>query len=145
MANPDITALLDTLIPFAERMLSKHGEFLPFGAKVTADGDVTSVAAYDGEDAPQSQQLIDMMTEGIKRQALAGEIRAAAICYDVRTTPPGTSETTDAICVVLEQRTGEAVTVYVPYKKTLFGKYKLGEAFASPRTLQFFESAGDNQ
>ena len=38
-AKEDYNALLNWLMPFAEDMLKKHGEFFPFGAAVNAAGD----------------------------------------------------------------------------------------------------------
>jgi hypothetical protein len=41
------------------------------------------------------------------REAQAGTIRAAAVCVDVRTVPPGQTEKRDAICTQLEHENGE--------------------------------------
>jgi len=54
------------------------------------------------------------------------------VCLDVRVTPPDGSGTTDAVCACLEHATGEAVAVYQPYKKRMFGRIKYGDIFAGP-------------
>jgi hypothetical protein len=138
MAHPDLDQLLNTLIPFAQQMLSKHGEFFPFGSVMTADGKLEEHAAYDGDERPPSQQLIDLLKRGFRQQAATGQIRAAAVCYDVRTIPPGESEKTDAICVVAEHQNGEGANVYLPYKKGWFGKISYGEIFGTEREREFF-------
>jgi hypothetical protein len=138
MAHPDLDELLNAVLPFAQQMLSKHGEFFPFGSAMSADGKVEAHAAYDGDEQPPSQQLIDLLTHGFRQQAAAGKIRAAAICYDVRTIPPGQSEKTDAICVSAEHQNGEAADVYLPYKKGWFGKISYGQIFAGARKREFF-------
>ena len=138
MAHPDLDQLLNAQLPFAQQMLAKHGEFYPFGAAMTTAGEITAEAAYDGTERPPSQQLIDMMTQAFRQRAAAGQIRAAAICYDIRTIPPGETEKTDAICVGLEHQNGEAVDVCVPYKKGWFGKIAYGKLFAAKRTRGFF-------
>ena len=46
--------LMNAAIPLAERMLREHGEFFPYGAALASDGEVLSVAGYDGREAPPS-------------------------------------------------------------------------------------------
>jgi hypothetical protein len=138
MAHPDLDQLLNALLPFAQQMLSKHGEFYPFGSAMSTDGKIEAHAAYDGGEQPPSQQLIDLLTQGFRQQASSGKIRAAAICCDVRAIPPGQSEKTDAICVSAEHQSGEAADVYLPYKKGWFGKISYGEIFGAARTREFF-------
>jgi hypothetical protein len=45
MAHPELDELLDTLLPFAQQMLQKHGEFFPFGAAMTSSGEIRHVGA----------------------------------------------------------------------------------------------------
>ena len=123
-------------------MLAKHGEFYPFGSTMKASGEIVEQAASDGQEHPASQTLIDLMTEAFRREALAGDIRAAAVCYDVRTIPPGQAEKSDAICVGLEHNTGQCVSVFLPYKKGWFGKIQYGELFAAARDAQIFVGSG---
>jgi len=59
MSRPDLNELLPVLFDFARLMLGKAGEFPPFAA------------------AP------------FQRDVDAGELRAAGVCIDVRTIPPG--------------------------------------------------------
>lgn len=138
MAHPDLNNLLNAILPFAQQMLAKHGEFYPCGSTMKTDGQIVAEAVYDGNEHPPSQQLIDMLTQIFKRQAAAGQIRAAAICYDVRTIPPGQSQKTDAICVDMEHQSGQCARIYLPYKKGWFGKIQYGELFATRRDAEFF-------
>jgi hypothetical protein len=142
MGHPDLEELLNALVPFAQQMLSKHGEFYPFGASMNPDGEVAANAADTGDEHPDSQELIVMMMEAFRREAAAGGIRAAGICVDVRTIPPGETEKTDAIKVGLEHQSGEAVDVFIPYEKGFLGKLKYGGLFAAARTPEFFVSSG---
>jgi hypothetical protein len=138
MAHPDLDQLLNFLPPFAQQMLAKHGEFYPFGSSMTTDGKIVANGAYEGDENPPSQPLIDLLTQGFRQQAAAGQILAAGICYDIRTIPPGQSEKTDAICMSLEHQNGEAADVCLPYKKGWFGKISYGEIFGAPRKREFF-------
>ncbi len=138
MAHPDLEKLLNALLPFAQQMLAKHGEFFPFGATVNLEGAVAMANVFDGDEHPLAQTVVDELTEALKAQATAGEIRAAAICYDGRVIPPDETEKCDAVCVGLEHESGEAADVFMPYCKKLFRGYKYGELFAAPRSPQFF-------
>jgi len=138
MAHADLDQLLNAVLPFAQQMLSKHGKFFPFGASMTTGGKIEMHAAYDGDEQPPSQQLIDLLSGAFRQQASSGQIRGAAICYDVRTIPPGQTDKTDAICVSAEHQNGEAADVYLPYKKGWFGKISYGQIFGAARKREFF-------
>jgi hypothetical protein len=138
MPHPDLDQLLNALLPFAQQMLAKHGEFFPFGSAMGADGKIDAHTAYDGTEPPPSQQLIDALTRIFRQQAAVGKIRAAAICCDVRIIPPGQSEKTDAICVSAEHQNGEAADVYLPYKKGWSGQISYGGIFGTNRKREFF-------
>ncbi len=138
MAHPDLDKLLDTTLPFAQQMVARHKEFYPFGSTMTQDGKTVSQAAYDGDEHPPSEQVIDMFTQSFRKQATEGRIRAAGICCMVFTLPPGGTEKTDAICVSLEHQSGESVDVFLPYKKGWRGNIEYGQIFASRRAQQFF-------
>ena len=140
MAHPDLEVLLNALLPFAEDMLAKHGEFYPYGATLGTDGEVSQIAGHTGDDRPLSQPLIELMMQGCRQQAAAGAIKAAGICCDIRTIPPGQKDKTDAICVSLEHQSGEAVDVILPYKKGWFGKMTYGDLFAVKRQRTIFPS-----
>jgi len=131
MAHPDLEELLNALIPFAQEMLAKNGEFYPFGASIDAQGEVIGQAADTGEEQPDSNDVIAMLVAGMREEAKRGEIRAAGICYDARVVPPGKTEKTDAIACRLEHASGEAFVTFVPYRKGFTGRYKYDELFAS--------------
>jgi hypothetical protein len=53
MAHADHNTLLATVVSFAELMLRQHGEFHPFGATMSPEGEVTNIgAAVEGDDHP---------------------------------------------------------------------------------------------
>jgi len=106
--------------------MSSSGEIRQVGAKI------------EGDDYPTSQPLLDLLTETFKKQAVKGELRAAGICYDVLTVPPGEDQKRDAICCGLEHYSGETVDVFVPYVKATASDVQYGEVFAAKRAAQFF-------
>ena len=119
-------------------MLTKHGEFFPFGGTIARDGQHVSVGAATESERPKSKELIDIMTEDFRARASQGKIRAAGICFDVRVVPPGQVDKTDAIRLALEREGGDAVDVFVPYAQLPGGEFTYGELFASDRTPTFF-------
>jgi len=139
MAHPDLNELLNALLSMAEMLLTKQGEFLPIGAIMFSDGELRHVGAkIEGDDYPGSQPLIDLLTETFRKEAAKGKLRAAGICYDALTVPPGKRQKQDSICCGLEHCLGEAVDVFKPYVRTEDGNCQYDEIFAANRTPQFF-------
>ena len=139
MAHPDLNELLNALLSMAEMLLSKQGEFLPIGAIMLSDRELRHIGAkIEGDDYPTSQPLIDLLTETFQKEAAKGKVRAAGICYDVLTVPPGKHQKQDAICCGLEHCLGEAVNVFKSYVRTEDGNFQYDEIFAANRTPQFF-------
>jgi hypothetical protein len=142
MAHPELDQLLNSVLEFAKEMLRKHGEFFPFGSSMNLAGKVTMDGAHTGDEHPPSQELIDLLAQSYAQRAVTGELRAAAICADVRVVRPGKADKTDAISVGLEHQSGEAFTVFLPYQKKRFGRIRYQELFASARATQFFRKSG---
>jgi hypothetical protein len=134
----EMDAMLDALLPFAQQMIAKHGEFYPFAAALDSSGELQMVAGNTGEEHPDSSELIDLLIEGLSQQASSGEIRAAGVCADVRVTPPGSGDVTDAIRVAIEHAGSEPVEVFLPYASRKFRGAEYGELFAQPGTPRVF-------
>ncbi len=131
MAEPrqEIEQLLNFLLPSAEQMLSKEGQFHPYAAMVDADGEVKSVSARAGE-VPDVAELLVALHEELREQAAEGSIRASGIAADVTLTDPDSGETTDAVQVELDHADADAVDIYVPYESAGDG-IKFGELVAA--------------
>jgi len=136
----DLEQLLSAAVPFAEQMLTKHGEFFPYGSSMDNDGKISAVGGYTGDEHPKSAEVIDLLRGAFRRDAEAGKIRACAVVYDIRTVPPGKTEKTDAIAVELEHRRGMSIKVIYPYtiaadkRVTVAASYAVkgeGEVFAA--------------
>ena len=108
--------LLDSLLPFAEKMLREHREFLPFGGSMKHDGKIIHEGAYNGSEQPPSQELIDLLRKAHQQAAQEKRLRACATIYDIRTIPPGLSEKQDAIAVEIDHFGGYSGVVIFPYK-----------------------------
>lgn len=130
MAHPDLNELLQNLLPFAQKMINEHGEFFPFGATMGTDGKIALYGTDTGSEQPPSKECSDLLIGGFRCLAKEGKIKGCGIVYDVRTLPPGQTEKVDAICVRLEHNSGEAVDVFMPYRKGFTGRIEYGEFFA---------------
>jgi hypothetical protein len=131
--------LLDATVRFAQDMLAKRGEFYPFGAIVMADGQVAMSAADPGlGDHPDSVTVINALTDAFRSQARSEEIRASAICCDVRVADDG-SGMTDAIRTTIEHRDSDPVHVLLPYQLDHDGSVSYGELRAARAETTVFD------
>ena len=128
----DLDALIDTLLPVAQNLLARYGEFHPFGAFMRSDGTIELVAGYDGTDQPSNENLIEILLGTLRTEARGGELRAGGICVRVRATPPDGSARTHAARLNLEHVSGAAVEVYLPYRRTIFRRFRYGDLFEAP-------------
>ena len=135
----DVEALMNSLLPFAKKMLGEHREFFPFGGHMKSDGTVVWEGAHDGREQPPSQDLIDLLHRSHQKQAQLKSIRACATVYDIRTIPPNRTEKLDAIAVDLDHESGYSVVVIFPYSFTADGLLHVEPPFATKGKAAIFE------
>ena len=121
-------AVLNALLPLAEQLLQKHGEFFPFAAVMLTNGEVQMLATYDGDEHPESQTVIDDTEKAFVRGAKNNEYKATGLAYMVGVTNPDTGSKEDAVCINLDHVDNYSVKVIYPYtvKKKLLGKSTVG-------------------
>lgn len=108
--------LMDAVLLLAEQLLSEQGEFFPYGGAMTPNGEIFSVAAYDGDEHPPSSEVISMLKRAFISASLSKTYKATALVYDVRVPLPETGEKSDAIAINLDHQSGYSVVVFLPYK-----------------------------
>ncbi|GIV02228.1 MAG: hypothetical protein KatS3mg015_1058 [Fimbriimonadales bacterium] len=111
----DTERLINTILPFCQQMVQRHGGFHPFGAVMSTVGDVELVAAYAGEEFPDPDDLERMLRDGMREGIRDGKYRAVAICADVHLTREDGAET-DAIRIHIEHEEGNTSAYYIPYR-----------------------------
>lgn len=131
MPREHLDNLLSACIPFAQQMLAKHGTFFPFGATMSPTGEISLAAGYDDKPGLDAQEIADLTLDGFRAGARSDDYKAIALCVDVRVDAPDGSGKTDAIRVTLEERGGEAVNVFMPYRKRLMRGVTYGKIFGS--------------
>ena len=114
-AQDDLDGLLNAVLPLAENLLGKSGEFFPFGGLVSIHGEAAMTAADPGlGEHPASQDVLANLYDGAR--ANASDSRAAAFVADVR------ANGSDAVRVELEHQEGVALVVLLPYALSRFKK-----------------------
>lgn len=139
-ASEEIQKLLDYLLPFAEQMLTRDGEFYPYAAAVDTAGSIEAVGPAVETDDPDVSDILVALHADLREQAAEGVIRASGIAADVTLTDPDSGETTDAVQVELDHAEGDAVDVYVPYEREDEG-VKFGELVAAEGREPVFSAA----
>jgi hypothetical protein len=141
-AKADCEELMNALMPVAEKMLRKHGEFYPYGGAMLTDGEIVHVAGYDGREHPPSADLISLIKWAFVEGAKDLRYKATALVYDVRITLDD-GHKSDAINVSLDHRDDYSVVVLFPYvlkKRGLIGgrDVVLGEAIGQRGEADIF-------
>jgi hypothetical protein len=135
----DCEALMNALLPFAEQMLQRYGEFFPLGGAMRPDGEIVSVAAHDSGERPSSADVIRQLKEVFVAAACDGQYKATGLAYDVKATIPSTGEKSDAIAISLNHRDNYSIIVLFPYKLS-GGSLTIGDAFAEAGEADVFSS-----
>jgi hypothetical protein len=124
-AQNDMDSLLEAVLPFAQQMLDQHGEFFPFGARVSVDGELVMLATDAVAEHPPSQDVLDELLNVAR--AVARDSRAACFTSDVLV------DGGDAIRVEIEHRDGHAIVVLLPYEMVRPGPGVVyGDLMAAP-------------
>ena len=121
--------LLDKLLPFAENQMKKYREFYPFAAVILMDDTVELTGSFDGNEHPESKDVINDLIQIHKQLASEGKIKASGIAWNA-SVASADKKTTDAIIVSLEHKDDYSVIVGEPYKVGLFKKVNFGNLFA---------------
>jgi hypothetical protein len=111
----DCETLMNSVVPFAERMLKEYGEFFPFGGAMRPSGEIVSVGGKTDQERPPSAEVIKLLRDGFATAARKGEYKATAIVYDVRVVLPDTGMKSDAVAIALDHRDNYSVVVMIPY------------------------------
>lgn len=124
--------LLGLCIPFAQEQIEEQGEFHPFGAMLATDGGARFAGAAVELELPDAAELIVRLNTAFRASAEAGEIRASAVCADVR------ADGGEAIRLDVEHRDAGPMTFLVPYRRRRLRGYVFEPLAASPGTAVVF-------
>lgn len=125
----DLDRISGPLFEFAEHQVRKRGMFLPFGAILKHNGEITFEAATSGEELESCIEVLPILHEGVRARIKQDGALAVAICEWVKITPEGGKQT-DAMKVLVEHEQGLTVAFYVPCHKRVFRDWSFKEMFA---------------
>jgi hypothetical protein len=123
--KPDVEAIGTPLFEASQIFIKNRGQFLPHGAVLASSGETSLVMAGDpefAERAVSSMEVLPLLHDALREEAKRNDVRAVAVCEDVRITLDGQAETA-AIKVVLEHVRGLCVALYVPWRRDKFHGY----------------------
>ena len=127
----ELQALSSPLFEFAEQQVRKRGSFVPFGAGLTKDGEVSLHAASSGEDIVSSSAILPLLHEGLRSAVREHALAAVGVCEWVNITREG-SQKSDAVKVLVEHERGLTVAFYVPCRRRLFRGWQFEAMFVRP-------------
>jgi hypothetical protein len=139
--NPkeDSERLMNAILPVAERMLTQHGEFYPFGGYMKPDGAIVHVGAADSDtDRPKSKDLIYVLRSSFQEMARTSQCKATAIVLDVAVTLPKSNLKSDAIQFCVEHADGYSVEIFFPYQ-IIDNRIVYDQTFAQQGKLEIFK------
>lgn len=137
-AKLDAEELMNEVLPFAEKMLIQRGEFFPFGGAMKPNGEIVSIAGYDGREKPPSQDIIDLLVKEFRKDVQAGLYKATAIVYDVRVSRSGKTDKSDAIAIALNHRDQYSRVVLFPYSLE-DGNIILDDPISQKNNIEIFD------
>jgi len=117
--DPDMrraTQLLNASMSYARLILRRYGQLAPFAFAMDRDGNVTRETLEIPRLPRDPERLFRMITEHVAARARRGLIQGVALCANVSLGTPSQEGYTDAVDLAIEQESGHAVQVTVPYR-----------------------------
>ena len=108
--------LLNAVMSYARLILRKYGELGPFGFSVDREGQVMRETIEIPRLPRDPQRLWKLLAEHMAVRAGRGAVQAIAMAANVSLAEPSAEGYVDAVLVSIEQESGYAVEVTVPYK-----------------------------
>jgi len=121
--------IMNTLLPIGVDFLKKHKEFYPFGAVMSIDGEISFIGFYDGNEMPDSKELLHNLKKSCKHMADNNEIKASGFAFNTSISSDNGKDE-DAIIISLEHKERYSVQVALPYKAGFLGRFRFGDLIA---------------
>ena len=138
VSRDELNRLLNAMIPFAQDMLGKYGQFVPFAGVLNAEGEIELLGGFADNENVTAQEIHDVLLDGLQQSAREGKYRATGLCADVHVRRGQADQGSDAIGVSLEHSDGTALDVYLPYTKPAPGQIEYGELFGAGAAVRVF-------
>jgi len=141
-AKQDSERLMNAILPFAETMLKRYGEFYPFGGYMKPDGTIVDVGVADSDaDRPKSKDLIYVLRSSFEEMARAKQCKAVTMVLDVAVSLPTSDRKSNAIQVCVEHVRGYSAEVFFLYQ-IVNNEIVYGETFSQQGKYEIFGQVG---
>jgi hypothetical protein len=132
--TPDeVAALLRTLHESASKLLAdQNGELYPVASALTTDGSMPLIGADTGDEKPDPNELLELLTGALHEQARVGDIRAAALCANVSAQSEPDEPARDALRYRVEGLGIDPFFVYYVYERAPEGGFEFAEPHTQP-------------
>ena len=110
------TELLNAAMSYARLILRRYGQLAPFAFAMDRDGNVVRETIEIPRLPRDPERLFKLMKEHVAERIRRGLIQGVALCANVTLAEPSKEGYTDAIDLTLEQQSGYALQVTVPYR-----------------------------
>ena len=109
-------------------LLAEQDEYYPLAFVVDLNGQVKNITHFDGNENPNSEELMSKFLDIFMEKADKGELRSCALTYDVRVKRDSISNTVDAIAIkIFHVAKTEIITHFYSYRKLDKGKIEIVE------------------
>ncbi|HEY6445227.1 MAG TPA: hypothetical protein VIY53_02120 [Acidobacteriaceae bacterium] len=108
--------LLNAAMTYARLVLRRYGEIGPFGFFMDREGEVMRATLEIPRLPHDPQRLWKLLLDHLAGRARRGLIRAAAMGANVSLTEPSPEGYVDAIDMTIEEESGYAIQVTIPYR-----------------------------
>lgn len=119
--NPDhdrrhATQLLNAAMSYGRLILRKYGQIAPFAFARDCEGQIVRETLDIPRLPRDPERLWKLLTEHVVDRVRRGQIMGVAMCANVTLAEPSADGYADAVIVTIEQESGHAVQVTVPYR-----------------------------
>ncbi|NNG01502.1 MAG: hypothetical protein HKM93_19095 [Desulfobacteraceae bacterium] len=139
MENADYKAIIEELLPHAEKELSVAGEFMPFAGIMSADGDIEMFLV--GTPIPEKdEEVMDSLVRDLQKKVEKGHISATCIFADARVDKHGDGGAIKAVLADFEDQAGTAMRVFIPYSISGDNAVVFETTFGNDATPKIFKT-----
>lgn len=135
-SQEELNTLLNHLLPEAQKLLEKYGEFYPFSGAMENGKNFLLISAGENLSKNNGKENLEILIKILKKKIENKSFTSIGICLNVSLNIPKVKEKS-AIQVMLEHREKRFVDIFLPYQK-LNGRYEYGRIVAFARKPNIF-------
>ena len=124
-------ALMSSVLPRAEQLLTEHRVLQPFGSTLSVTEQIAEVGDVGSPAGVDRTQRIREFQDSFRDGARRGELKATLLIYSEPRLRPGASQPQDAVAIYLDHRDDYSLVVTFPYHFTAEGELVIEEPFAT--------------